>query len=88
MKKAGQEIPVRLVFWPHVGFYVGFWDWDILSCYRKSSKKFTGKAKTVENKLLSTVNVGADTRIRTGDLILTKDALYLLSYISKGQPPL
>ncbi len=25
---------------------------------------------------------GADTRIRTGDLILTKDALYLLSYIS------
>ena len=24
----------------------------------------------------------ADTRIRTGDLILTKDALYLLSYIS------
>ena len=27
---------------------------------------------------------GADTRIRTGDLILTKDALYLLSYISIG----
>ncbi len=26
--------------------------------------------------------VGADTQIRTGDLILTKDALYLLSYIS------
>ena len=26
--------------------------------------------------------VGADTRIRTGDLVLTKDALYLLSYIS------
>ena len=26
--------------------------------------------------------VGADDRIRTGDLILTKDALYLLSYIS------
>ena len=26
----------------------------------------------------------ADTRIRTGDLILTKDALYLLSYISKA----
>jgi hypothetical protein len=25
---------------------------------------------------------GADTRIRTGDLILTKDALYRLSYIS------
>ena len=25
---------------------------------------------------------GADIQIRTGDLILTKDALYLLSYIS------
>ena len=30
---------------------------------------------------------GADTRIRTGDLILTKDALYLLSYISKVHAP-
>ena len=27
---------------------------------------------------------GADGRIRTGDLILTKDALYRLSYISIG----
>ena len=27
-------------------------------------------------------NVGADGRNRTGDLILTKDALYHLSYIS------
>ena len=27
---------------------------------------------------------GADSQIRTGDLILTKDALYLLSYISIG----
>ncbi len=26
---------------------------------------------------------GADNPIRTGDLILTKDVLYLLSYISK-----
>ena len=26
--------------------------------------------------------LGADNQIRTGDLILTKDALYLLSYIS------
>ena len=30
---------------------------------------------------------GADTRIRTGDLILTKDALYLLSYNSKVHAP-
>ena len=34
----------------------------------------------------SGVFFGADTRIRTGDLILTKDALYLLSYISKMEP--
>ena len=31
--------------------------------------------------------VGADSQIRTGDLILTKDALYLLSYISKAYAP-
>ena len=30
---------------------------------------------------------GADSQIRTGDLILTKDALYLLSYISKYYAP-
>ena len=29
----------------------------------------------------------ADTQIRTGDLILTKDALYLLSYISESSCP-
>ena len=32
--------------------------------------------------------VGADSQIRTGDLILTKDALYLLSYISESSCPL
>ena len=31
--------------------------------------------------------LGAVTRIRTGDLILTKDALYLLSYNSKLYAP-
>ena len=30
---------------------------------------------------------GAASQIRTGDLILTKDALYLLSYSSKGYAP-
>ena len=30
---------------------------------------------------------GAATQIRTGDLILTKDALYLLSYSSKAYAP-
>ena len=29
----------------------------------------------------------ADNQIRTGDLILTKDALYLLSYISTDDVP-
>ena len=33
------------------------------------------------------VSFGAATQIRTGDLILTKDALYLLSYSSKVYAP-
>ena len=37
--------------------------------------------KAKSRNLLQDFN-GADGRIRTGDLILTKDALYLLSYIS------
>ena len=35
--------------------------------------------------LFKAVLFGADNQIRTGDLILTKDALYLLSYISIGR---
>src|SRR5690554_6641854 len=35
-----------------------------------------------QNKVCLLTFNGADTRIRTGDLILTKDALYRLSYIS------
>ena len=34
------------------------------------------------------VSFGAATQIRTGDLILTTDALYLLSYSSKVHAPL
>ena len=45
----------------------------------KSCKKHQNNAKSCKN--LQDFN-GADGRIRTGDLILTKDALYLLSYIS------
>ena len=37
--------------------------------------------KSIENNL-SIFCFGADNRSRTGDLILTKDALYRLSYIS------
>ena len=35
--------------------------------------------------IFQVVFVGADTQIRTGDLILTKDALYRLSYISENR---
>ena len=37
------------------------------------------KRKTIRKRMVFN---GADDRIRTGDLVLTKDALYLLSYIS------
>ena len=49
-------------------------DLDVKSCnfYRKIIRK----------PVISDWFNGADGRIRTGDLILTKDALYLLSYIS------
>ena len=40
------------------------------------------KEEKPENAVFSGLFNGADGRIRTGDLILTKDALYLLSYIS------
>ena len=42
--------------------------------------KFSPKREGTCRKTASPT--GADGRIRTGDLILTKDALYLLSYIS------
>ena len=48
-------------------------------CMVQSCKIRQNKAKSCKN--LQDFN-GADGRIRTGDLILTKDALYLLSYIS------
>ena len=40
------------------------------------------QAKTKKRTCISASSYGADGRIRTGDLILTKDALYRLSYIS------
>ena len=45
----------------------------------------------MKNPVVSTTTgffLGAATQIRTGDLILTKDALYLLSYSSKLYAPL
>ena len=48
-----------------------------------SPKKCSKKPRT---RLHPGLN-GAAGQIRTGDLILTKDALYLLSYSSKGYAP-
>ena len=45
-------------------------------------KKFGKQKKKTQNRVVLSLNSGAVTRIRTGDLILTKDALYLLSYNS------
>ena len=43
--------------------------------------KLLEKSNTVSNSM-STIKNGAHNRNRTGDLILTKDALFLLSYVS------
>ena len=44
----------------------------------------SGGNKKTRNPLKQRVpSFGADSQIRTGDLILTKDALYRLSYISR-----
>ena len=49
---------------------------------------FDMKTKKAQNQtVLSLKSVGAAGQIRTADLILTKDALYLLSYSSKLYAP-
>ena len=48
----------------------------------KRYKKLQKQNKNRSNLAIQAVNVGAAGRIRTADLILTKDALYLLSYSS------
>ena len=47
---------------------------------RKKDRPFP--VVTIKRTCISASPFGADDRIRTGDLILTKDALYRLSYIS------
>ena len=47
-----------------------------------NTKSCIFRAKSIRKPVISDWFNGADGRIRTGDLILTKDALYLLSYIS------
>ena len=58
---------------------------DVLRISLKSTDK---KQKKPQILTIRGLNVGAATQIRTGDLILTKDALYLLSYSSKVHAPL
>ena len=53
-------------------------------CTPKNLKTPQTCTNITKNQSFLTGFSGADTRIRTGDLILTKDALYLLSYISVG----
>jgi hypothetical protein len=50
---------------------------------RQDEKCFISKIKIPDK---SRTFGGADDRNRTGDLILTKDVLYLLSYISAKRP--
>ena len=47
-----------------------------------NAESFKNRPKQRKRTRISASPYGADDRIRTGDLILTKDALYLLSYIS------
>ena len=70
-----------------VGFGVGFWGNAVIAAHRNICDKFGKKKKKLRNRQISELKVGADSQIRTGDLILTKDALDLLSYISKLYAP-
>ena len=58
---------------------------SILCSILFGSKHKRQKEEKPENAVFSGLFNGADGRIRTGDLILTKDALYLLSYISASR---
>ena len=65
-----------------MGFCMGFYG---EACFLRNwvfLKKLQKQNKNRLNLTIQAVNVGAAGRIRTADLILTKDALYLLSYSS------
>ena len=62
------------------------------SLYRKPARNERGSGENLrDTKKTDKQNAhrlhGADDQIRTGDLILTKDALYRLSYISLSNTP-
>ena len=70
------------IFPARMGFCMGFYGEACFPRSRFSIKKLQKQNKSRSNLAIQAVNVGAAGRIRTADLILTKDALYLLSYSS------
>ena len=59
---------------------------EVKSKKAKQLKKYEKQNKIASNPKIQGDNVGAAGQIRTADLILTKDALYLLSYSSIFAP--
>ncbi len=57
-------------------------------CGRETLRGFFDKLKKLLHLSMQKLFLETATQIRTGDLILTKDALYLLSYSSKVHAPL
>ena len=74
--------PVRLFFHVGVGFVSVFPKKQLFNVFVKTYKKLHTQNKNRLNLAIQAETVGAAGRIRTADLILTKDALYLLSYSS------
>ena len=64
------------------GFCFGFQGWDPFVKKRESLWKLRKIRISARNLSISGWNIGAAGRIWTADLILTKDALYRLSYSS------
>ena len=54
-----------------------------LSFFGAVAKRSERPARKKDSPVLGLSFFGADNQIRTGDLVLTKDVLYLLSHISK-----
>ena len=71
-----------LILYVGVGFVSVFLKNPLSADFVKCYKKLQSQNKNRSNLAIQAVNVGAAGRIRTADLILTKDALYLLSYSS------
>ena len=69
--------------WVFVWVFLDYQETAKTGFYPKSSGNITKEPK---NLMFHGSKVGAADQIRTGDLILTKDALYRLSYSSVGDP--